>query len=103
MFLFNSSIESIDQSAFSYIPYSKKAVDDIIAKSVHTDKDGIIFTMKFASEDNPWGNTQMPTRNNFTYEQFNWKWDEIYKHNFNQAFKPIWNELTKEVEIRSIV
>lgn len=38
-----------------YIPYSKKAVDDIIAKSVHTDKDGIIFTIKFASEDNPWG------------------------------------------------
>jgi hypothetical protein len=65
-----------------YIPFSKKAVDDIIAKSVHTDKNSIVFTIKFASEDNPYGTKQMPTRNQFTYEQFVWPWNEIYKHNF---------------------
>jgi hypothetical protein len=50
-----------------YIPYSKKAVDDIIAKSVHTDKDkGIVFTIKFGSQDNPFGqHQQMPSRNQF--------------------------------------
>ena len=47
------------------IPFSKKAVDDIIAKSVHTDKDkGIVFTIKFSQTDNPYGNTQMTTRDN---------------------------------------
>ena len=38
-----------------YIPYSKKAVDDIISKSVNTDKESIIFTIKFGSQDNPYG------------------------------------------------
>jgi hypothetical protein len=38
-----------------YIPYSKKAVDEIISKSANTDKDSIVFTIKFASEDNPLG------------------------------------------------
>ena len=67
------------------IPYSKKAVDDIIAKSVHTDQHNIVFTIKFGSEDSPWGQ-QMPTRNQFTYEQFaNWKWDDVYKFNFKPS------------------
>ena len=63
------------------IPYSKKAVDDIIAKSANTDKDSIVYTIKFSSEDNPYGTRQMPTRNQFTYEQFTWNWNEIYKLN----------------------
>ena len=65
-----------------YIPYSKKAVDDIISKSVHTDKDSIVFTIRFSGEDNPTGQRQMPTRNQFSYEQFVWKWEDVYKHNF---------------------
>jgi hypothetical protein len=62
-----------------YLPFSKKLVDDIIAKSAHSDKYTIKFTIKFASEDCPWGN-RMATRDQFTYEQFaNWKWDDIYR------------------------
>ena len=61
------------------IPWSKKNVDDIIAKSVHTDQNNIIFTIKFDGLDNPWG-SRAPTRAQFTYEQFaNWKWDDVYK------------------------
>ena len=66
-------------------PYSKKAVDDIISKSVNTDKDSIVFTIKFGSEDNPTGQRQMPTRNQFTYEQFVWPWNQVYKHNFKPS------------------
>ena len=68
-----------------YLPFSKKLVDDLISKSAQSDKHSIVFTIKFDSEDSPWG--QRPaTRNQFTYEQFaNWKWDDIYKFNF----KPI--------------
>ena len=57
-----------------YIPFSKEAVDDIIAKSVKADKNQIRFTIKFESEDCQWG-YRIPTRSQFTYEQFaNWKW-----------------------------
>jgi hypothetical protein len=80
-----------------YIPFSKKAVDDIIAKSVHTDKDkGIVFTIKFGSEDNPTGNRQMPTRNQFTYDQFVWKWEEVYKHNFKPTVQAYMEYVNKE-------
>ena len=48
-----------------YIPYSKKAVDEIISKSAHSDKDSIRYTIKFASEDCPWGQ-RAPTRNQFS-------------------------------------
>ena len=61
------------------IPFSKKAVDEIIAKSAHSDKDTIVYTIKFASEDCPWGQ-RAPTRNQFSYPQFaDWKWEDIYK------------------------
>ncbi len=43
-----------------YVPFSKKAVDDVIAKSVGSDKETIIFTVK---TDN-WRN------GDFTYDQF---------------------------------
>ena len=63
-----------------YIPFSKKAVDDIIAKSAKSDKQNIIFKIKFESEDCPWG-FRIPTRAQFTYEQFaTWKWDDVYKY-----------------------
>lgn len=64
-----------------YIPFSKKAVDDIISKSAKSDKDtGIIYTIKFASEDLTFAPGRMPTRCQYQYEQFaNWKWDDIYK------------------------
>ena len=62
-----------------YIPYSKKTVDEIIAKSAPVNKQDIIFTIKFASADCPWG-PGPDTRNQFTYEQFaNWKWEDIYQ------------------------
>jgi hypothetical protein len=67
-----------------YIPYSKKAVDDIISKSAKTDKDkGIVFTIKFGAEDSPFETRQMPTRNQFNYQQFaNMSWTEICKLNY---------------------
>ena len=68
-----------------YIPYSKKAVDDIISKSAKTDKDkGITFTIKFGSQDNPFGQyQQMPSRNQFSYEQFSsWSWTQLCKHQY---------------------
>ena len=41
-------LDSTKAQTIYYIPYSKKAVDDIIAKSVNTNKDkGIVFTIKF--------------------------------------------------------
>jgi hypothetical protein len=82
-----------------YIPYSKKAVDEIIAKSVHTDKDkGIVFTIKFGSEDNPFGHhQQMPSRNQFSYEQFSsWSWKEICKHNFKPTVQAYTEWIAKE-------
>ena len=79
-----------------YIPYSKKAVDEIIAKSVHTDKGSIVFTIKFGSEDNPYGIRQMPSRNQFTYEQFTWSWNEIYKHNFKPTVQTYTEWVNKE-------
>jgi hypothetical protein len=64
-------IDPTKAQTIHYIPYSKKTVDDIIAKSVHTDKEkGIVFTIKFGPQDNPYGTTQMQTRAQFTYEQF---------------------------------
>jgi hypothetical protein len=78
-------LDSTKAETIYYIPYSKKVVDDIIAKSVHTDKDkGIVFTIKFGSEDNPYGqHTQMPSRAQFSYEQFSaWSWTEICKHQY---------------------
>ena len=65
-----------------YIPFSKKTVDDLNSKSVHSDEHNIVFTIKFDGEDSPWG-PRPATRNQFNYEQFaNWKWDDIYKFNF---------------------
>jgi hypothetical protein len=71
------------QQTIYYLPFSKKLVDDLIAKSAHSDQhNGIVFTIKFDSEDSPWG-PRPATRCQFGYEQFaNWKWDDIYKFNF---------------------
>jgi hypothetical protein len=68
------------QQTIYYLPFSKKTVDDLIAKSAHSDQyNGIVFTIKFDSEDSPWG-PRPATRCQFPYEQFaNWKWDDIYK------------------------
>ena len=61
-----------------YIPFSKKKVDEIIANSANPDKNTIIYTIKFASEDSPTGPV-MASRNRFTYDQFVMDWDKIYK------------------------
>ena len=82
-----------------YIPYSKKAVDDIIAKSVHTDKDkGIVFTIKFDSEDNPFGqHQQMPSRNQFSYLQFSsLSWTEICKLQYKPTVQQYEEWLARE-------
>ncbi len=63
-----------------YIPFTKKKVDEVIAKSVHSDKESIRYVIKFDSAGSP-ESTAMKTRNYFTYEQFTeWKWDELYKY-----------------------
>jgi hypothetical protein len=51
-----------------YIPYSKKKVDEIIAKSVPVNEQDIRFAIKFASADCPFG-PRIDTRSEFTYEQ----------------------------------
>ena len=79
-----------------YIPYSKKAVDDIISKSANTDKDSIVFTIRFGSEDSPTGQRQMPSRNQFSYEQFVWPWDQVYKHNFKPSVQAYMEWVNKE-------
>ena len=63
-----------------YIPFSKKKVDEIIESSAHSDKDTIIYTIKFASEDFPYIQ-RAPSRCQFSYDQFtNWKFEEACKH-----------------------
>jgi hypothetical protein len=80
------------------IPYSKKAVDDIISKSANTDKDTIRFTIKFGSADNPMGQYQaVETRNQFSYDMFaNWSWNEICKHNFKPSVQAYMEWINKE-------
>ena len=79
------SLDPMRAQTIYTIPFSKAKVDDIIAKSANTDKDnGIIFTIKFGSEDNPMGLHQsVGTRAQFSYEQFSsWSWTEVCKHHF---------------------
>ena len=59
-----------------YIPFSKKNVDEIIAKSAHTDKYGIKYIVKFGHEDSPEAMVSS-TRNQFCYDMFLWEWDKI--------------------------
>jgi hypothetical protein len=61
------------------IPFSKKAVDDIIAKYPGTDKDDIVYTVKFDIADSFAGNTARSSRQQFRYEQFVSKWEDVYK------------------------
>jgi hypothetical protein len=78
------------------IPYSKKAVDDIIAKSANTDKDSIVFTIKFGNEDTPWG-PHPATRAQFSYEQFSsWSWTEICKHQYKPTVEAYNEWIAKE-------
>ena len=102
---FNEQIGEIDyyqldvgkQQIIYTIPWSKKNVDDIIAKSVHTDKDNIVFTIKFDSQDTPWGQ-QPATRNQFSYEKFaNWKWDDVYKFNFKPSVQAYLDYVNKDI------
>ena len=51
-----------------YIPYSKKTVDEIIAKSAPVNKWDIIFTINLHQQDCPCG-PRIDTRSEFTYEQ----------------------------------
>ena len=85
-----------------YLPFSKKLVDDLISKSAHSDEHSIVFTIKFDSEDSPWG--QRPaTRNQFTYEQFaNWKWDDIYKFNFKPTVQAYMDWVNKDKPANSL-
>jgi hypothetical protein len=62
-----------------YIPFNKKTVDDIIAKSAKTDKDTIKFCIKFGSDDSPTG-PRMESRDYFTYEQFVWDWKKVCEY-----------------------
>jgi hypothetical protein len=54
-----------------YIPYSKKAVDEIIASSIGTDEETINFTVKFSPTDRD---------DTFNYRQFaNLSFNELFK------------------------
>ena len=92
-------LDSTKAQTIYYIPYSKKAVDDIIAKSAKTDKDnGITFTIKFGTQDNPFGQyQQMPSRNQFSYQQFSsWSWTEICKLQFKPTVQAYEEWIAKE-------
>jgi len=63
--------ERSGQTPIYYIPFSKKAVDDIISKSVGTDEDTIIFLVKFTPNDRD---------DSFNYKQFtNLSFTDLYK------------------------
>ena len=69
------------QQTIYYIPFGAKKVNEIISNSARSDKNTIVFTIKFASEDAPPGMApRADTRAQFSYDQFcNWKWDDLYK------------------------
>ena len=92
------SLDPMKAQTIYTIPYSKKAVDDIIAKSANTDKDSIIFTIKFGSADNPLGQHQsIETRNQYSYEMFSsWSWNEICKHQFKPTVEAYNEWINKE-------
>jgi hypothetical protein len=73
------------------IPFSKKAVDDIIAKYPDTDKDSIVYTIMFDVADSFSGNSQRSSHNTFNYEHFVMKWEEVYrKHTMPPA--EVWDK-----------
>jgi hypothetical protein len=85
-----------NQQTIYTIPWSKKNVDDLISKSAHSDEHNIVFTIKFDSEDSPWG-PRPATRNQFSYEQFaNWNWDDVYKFNFKPSVQAYLDYLNKD-------
>jgi hypothetical protein len=70
-----------------YILWSKKAVEEILSKSAPVNKDNIVYTIKFASEDCTFGN-RMATRDQFSYEQFATpKWEEVHKWHVKPTVK----------------
>ena len=77
-------------------------MDDLISKSAHSDEHNIVFTIKFGSEDSPWGQ-QPPSRNQFDYEKFaNWKWDDIYKFNFKPSVQAYMDWVNKDKPANSL-
>jgi hypothetical protein len=66
-----------------YIPFSKKNVDEIIVNSDHTDKFGIKYIVKFASEDST-DSIAASTKNQFSYDIFLWPWDKLYEWQYWQ-------------------
>ena len=64
-----------------YIPFIKKNVDEIIANSARSDKFAIKYIVKFGLEDSPDGIT-MSTRNQFSYEMFNWPWEKLHEFQY---------------------
>ena len=62
------------------IPLARKKIDEIISKSVHSDKDSIKYVIKLDSNDFP-GSQGPSTHTSYTYEQFaEWSFDEIFKY-----------------------
>jgi len=62
-----------------YIPFSKKAVEDIVKKSVHSDSSSIRFIVKLGTDDYP-ASAGASMRNQVTYDSFvNWSFDEIFR------------------------
>jgi hypothetical protein len=92
-----TNLDPTKSQTIYYIPYSKKTVDDIIAKSPHSDKDTIRFTIKFGKEDNPMGHhQQMESRNQFSYEQFCWKWEEVCKLHYKPTVEAYTEWINRE-------
>ena len=78
-----------------YIPYSKSSGRYYSQVSTHRQRQYSLHNK--VCEYNPWGQPQTPTRNQFTYEQFaNWKWDDIYKHNFKPTVQAYMEWVNKE-------
>jgi hypothetical protein len=80
-----------------YIPYSKKKVDEIIANSANSDKDTIKYTIKFGTQDNPMGQyQQVESRNQFSYEQFCWPWEQVCKLHYKPTVEAYTEWINRE-------
>ena len=63
------------------IPWSKKTIDDIISKSVHSDKDSIKYVIKFDSADFPDKEGLQCIVHLLMNNSLNGLWDEVFKFN----------------------
>jgi len=53
-------------------------------------------TIKFGKEDNPMQYQQVENRNQFSYEQFCWKWEEVCKLDYKPTVQAYTEWINRE-------